>query len=158
MIAFPREWSEFIDLLCSHRVRFLVVGAHALAASGRPRATQDLDLFVEPTEKNARRLADALAEFGYGALARHWQTFTEPQRMVTLGREPLRIDLLTSISGVSFADAWKGRRRLRHAGRIIAFLGEREFLRNKKIAGRPKDLLDIELLREVRLHPTRRRR
>ncbi len=149
-IAFPPEWSEFIDLLCSKRVRFLVVGAHALAAIGRPRATQDLDLLVEPTETNARRLGEALAAFGYRALARQWRRFTEPDRMATLGVAPMRIDVMTQISGVTFAAAWKGRRRLAHGARRIGFLGEAEFLRNKKAAGRTKDLLDIELLREIR--------
>src|SRR5437660_11516034 len=99
----PRAWSELIDSLLSHRVRFLVVGAHALAAHGRPRATQDLDLFVEPTKANARRLGAALADFGYPPLAREWPRLAEPDRMVTLGREPLRVDLMTSISGVGFA-------------------------------------------------------
>src|SRR2546423_932235 len=89
----PREWSELIDSLVSHRVRFLVVGAHALAAHGRPRATQDLDLFVEPTRANARRLGAALADFGYAALAADWAKFAERDRMATLGREPLRIDI-----------------------------------------------------------------
>lgn len=137
-------------------MRFIVVGAHALAAIGRPRATQDLDLLVEPTEANARRLGAALAEFGYAALALEWRRFTEPDSMATLGVAPLRIDLMTSISGVSFASAWKGRRRLRHGSKAIAFLGAAEFQRNKRAAARPKDLLDIELLREVR--PPRRGR
>ena len=156
MISFPPEWSECIALLCTHRVRFLVVGAHALAACGRPRATQDIDWWVEPNEENARRLGAALAEFGYRALARQWRRFCEPDRMATLGRPPLQIDILTTISGVSFAEAWKGRRRLRHGTRWVGFLGERELIRNKRAAGRPKDLLDIELLKESR--PRTRRR
>jgi hypothetical protein len=157
MISFPPEWSECIDLLCAHRVRFLVVGAHALAASGRPRATQDIDLLVEPSEENARRLGAALADFGYRALARQWRRFTEADRMATLGRPPLQIDILTTISGVTFAEAWTGRRRLRHGAHWIGFLGERELIRNKRAAGRPKDLLDIELLKEVRSRSRQRR-
>src|SRR5215470_9632826 len=107
----PPDWNELIESLLSHRVRFLVVGAHALAAHGRPRATQDLDLFVDPTESNAKRLGAALAEFGYPALAREWKKFTDRDRMATLGREPLRVDIMTSISGVDFASAWKHRLR-----------------------------------------------
>jgi len=155
-ITFPPAWSECIALLCAHRVRFLVVGAHALAASGRPRATQDIDLWVEPSEANARRLGAALAEFGYRALARQWRRFAEPDRMATLGRPPLQIDILTSISGVAFATAWKGRRVLRNGDLRIGFLGERELIRNKRAAGRPKDLLDIELLAETRSAQRRR--
>lgn len=156
MITFPPEWSECIDSLSAHRVRFLVVGAHALAACGRPRATQGIDLWVELTEANARRLGAALAEFGYRALARQWRRFTEPDRMATLGRPPLQIDIMTS-TGVTFATAWKGRRRIRHGYYWIGFLGERELLRNNRAAGRPKDLLDIALLEEIRpRHPRRR--
>src|SRR5262245_47948882 len=118
----PPEWTELIDLLISHRVRFLIVGAHALAVHGRPRATQDLDLFVEPTVENARRLGAALADFGYAGLAKEWRKFTERDRMATLGREPLRIDIMTSISGVDFAGAWKRRLRVKHGGRAVGFL------------------------------------
>jgi hypothetical protein len=106
-MTLPADWSEFIGLLCSHRVRFLVVGAHALAASGRPRATQDLDLFVEPSAANARRLGRALGEFGFGDLAKEAAQFTVRDRMAILGREPLRIDIMTSITGVSFSRAWR---------------------------------------------------
>lgn len=125
------------------------MGAHALAAHGRPRATQDLDLFVDPTEANARRLGAALAEFGYPALGKEWEKFTEHDRMATLGREPLRIDILTSISGVAFADAWKRRLRAKHGKRVIGFLGRDDLIRNKRAAARTKDLLDIALLEEI---------
>jgi hypothetical protein len=145
----PPEWSEFLSSLSSHRVRFLIVGAHALAAIGRPRATQDLDVLVEPTLANARRLGRALREFGYPALAEQWPRFAEPDRMARLGVEPLRIDVMTSISGVRFEDAWRGRIRARVAGIPVGFLGRAEFLRNKKASGRAKDLLDIALLKEV---------
>jgi len=149
-VKIPPEWKELIDSLCSNRVRFLVVGAHALAVHGRPRATGDLDILVEPTASNARRVSAALAEYGFSALARETDAFSRPDRMATLGREPLRVDIMTSISGVSFAQAWKGRVRAKAGGRMIAFLGRREFIKNKKASGRPKDLLDIALLEESR--------
>src|SRR5512141_2738238 len=102
----PSEWSEFIDLLCAHHVRFLIVGAHALAANGRPRATGDLDFWVEPTRENARRLSAAIREFGFDALAEQGAEFARPDRMATLGLPPLRIDVMTSITGVTFKRAW----------------------------------------------------
>jgi hypothetical protein len=148
-VKLPRDWRELIGLLCTNRVRFLVVGAHALAVHGRPRATGDLDLLVEPTVANARRLRAALTAFGFTALARQSEKFAEPGRMATLGREPLRIDLLTSISGLSFAQAWRGRVRVVVDGNEVGFLGRREFIANKKAAGRPKDLLDVALLAEA---------
>ena len=156
-MTLPADWSEFIGLLCSHRVRFLVVGAHALAASGRPRATQDLDLFVEPNAANARRLGRALADFGFADLAKEAAQFAVRDRMAILGREPFRIDIMTSITGVSFSRAWAGRRRLKFDTRVVGFLGEAELIRNKRLAGRPKDLLDLELLKETRPARTKRR-
>lgn len=134
--------------LCSHRVRFVVVGAHALAAIGRPRNTQDLDVLVEPTPENARRLGAALAEFGFPALAREARRFARPDRMATLGLPPLRIDVMTSISGVTFPSAWRGRTRVAFERFEVGFLGRREFIRNKLASGRPKDLLDVALLEE----------
>jgi hypothetical protein len=149
-VKLPPDWSELIGLLCAERVRFVIVGAHALAVHGRPRATGDLDIFVEPTADNARRLGAVLKAFGFPALARAAARFAEPDQMATLGRVPLRIDLLTSISGVSFRRAWEGRVRVRFGGRQVGFLGLNEFVANKRAAGRVKDLLDLELLREGR--------
>jgi hypothetical protein len=155
-VTFPPDWKELIDLLSSNRVRFLIVGAHALAVHGRPRATGDLDLLVEPSLQNARRLAGALKAFGFHALAKEADAFAQPDRMATLGREPLRVDIMTSISGVSFAAAWRGRKRVRLSGRTVGVLGLREFIANKRASARPKDLLDIELLEEAK--PKARRR
>ena len=149
MKALPADWSEFLRLLSTHRVRFLIVGAHALAANGRPRATQDLDVFVEPTPVNAGRLGRALAAFGFGALADAAMAFAEPDRMATLGREPLRIDIMTSITGVTFREAWKGRLRGDFGGVEVGFLAREQLVRNKRAAGRTKDLLDIALLEEA---------
>lgn len=152
----PPDWSELIGLLCAEGVRFVVVGAHALAVHGRPRATGDLDIFVEPTTENAKRLASVLSSFGFPGLARSARRFAEPDRMASLGREPLRIDLMTGITGVTFAQAWKGRVRARLGRHEVGFLGRREFVANKRAAARPKDLLDIALLEEAR--PIRHRR
>lgn len=145
----PPDWNEFIGLLNSHRVRFLIVGAHALAANGRPRATQDLDIFVEPTLENAERLGAALAAFGFPALANEAHRFAELDRMATLGHPPLRIDIMTSIAGVDFEQAWKGRLRASFGGHEVGFLGREELLANKRAAGRAKDLADLALLAEI---------
>lgn len=144
----PPDWSEFIAGLNRQGVRYLIVGAHALAANGRPRATQDLDVLVEPTPANAERLGRALRDFGFDALAREADKFAAPNRMATLGRPPLRIDLLTSIAGVGFEEAFRGRISGRFGEHEVSFLGRAELIRNKRAAGRPKDLLDIALLEE----------
>jgi len=144
----PPDWNEFFELLFAHDVRFLIVGAHAVAANGRPRATQDLDVLVEPTEVNATRLCAALADFGFDGLAGAAEEFATPERMATLGKPPLRIDIMTSIDGVSFGEAWSGRLEANLGEHRVSFLGRVELLRNKRASGRPKDLLDIELLNE----------
>ncbi len=145
----PPEWLELIGLLNAHRVRYLVIGAHALAAHGRPRATQDLDLFIDRSRPNCQRLGKALAAFGYTGLARAWERFTTGDKMAALGREPLRIDLLNQITGVSFRAAWRGRMTLSIGDLLVPFLGRAELELNKRSTGRAKDALDLELLAEV---------
>jgi hypothetical protein len=150
----PPEWNEFFGLLNLHRVIYLIVGAHAIAVAGRPRATQDIDVLVKPSAANARRLAGALGKFGFLALAKESAAFAHTDRMATLGVPPLRIDIMTSISGVSFAQAWSGRVESTFGTHRAAFLGVRELIANKLAAARPKDLLDIELLKEVNAVPS----
>lgn len=152
-MTLPSQWSEFIGLSSAARVRFLIVGAHALAVHGRPRATGDLDI-LEPTAANAIRLAEALERLGFAKLARQTTELATPNRMVTLGRPPLRIAVMTSISGVSFAQAWRGRRTVRFGDHRVGVLGRNELARNERAAGRPQDLLDLELLAATR--PERR--
>jgi hypothetical protein len=156
-VKLPRDWTELIDSLISNRVRFLIVGAHALAVHGRPRATGDLDVLVEPTPENAKRLGLALGAFGFPALAAEAAAFAHPDRMVTLGQEPLRIDIMTSISGVSFTEAWRGRRRVAIGGTTVGVLGLAELVKNKTASGRPKDKLDLELLAEGNIRPRPKR-
>ncbi len=146
------DLSGFLVCLTRHRVRFVVIGAHVLATLGRPRYTDDLDVLVEPTGSNAGRLAAAFREFGYTELAeRAPRHFAQEERMATLGRPPVAIDILTSTKGLTFSEAWNGRTTLRVAGVAVGFLGLAEYVKTKLACGRPKDLLDIELLREAGL-------
>ena len=147
------DFKEFLRLLLSHRVRFVIVGAHALAAHGKPRFTGDIDVFVEPTKANAARLLGALADFGFGTAGLRAEDFTQPDRIAQLGHPPVRIDLLTSISGVTFREAWKGRVATRLGGLDVAVLGVRELVKNKRASGRPKDPADVALLEDSRAVP-----
>lgn len=101
----PPDWREFCASLISRRVRFLIVGAHALAAHGRPRATDDLDVLIDPTKANTARLAAALDDFGFAAFAQRAGELASGERMATIGRPPLRIDVMNTITGVSFREA-----------------------------------------------------
>lgn len=140
-----RHWREFLKCLTGRRVRFLIIGAHALANLGEPRNTGDLDVFVQPTRKNIERLRDALTDFGFAPSDEIYQ-LASGNKMIDLGREPHKIQILNEISGVSFQEAWRSRRSARAHGRTLHFLGREAFIKNKRASGRPKDLADIETL------------
>lgn len=147
----PELNDDFRDLLACFRddaVEFVVVGAHALAAHHLPRATGDLDVFVRPSIDNAARVYRALASFGapLEAHAVDAAAFAEPNTVYQLGLPPRRIDILTSISGVTFDEAWAGHVEAVVAGEPVPFLGRAELIRNKRAAGRPKDLVDVAAL------------
>lgn len=144
---------DFRDLLAAflaHQVRFLVVGAHALAVHGVPRATADLDVWVEPTKANAARVWEALAAFGapLDTLGITQNDFTRPDIVAQFGLPPRRIDILTSASGLSFAEAWDDRVGHTVDDLLVPFLGRDSLIRNKKMSGRPKDLSDLDALGE----------
>lgn len=148
-VKFQRDWSEFLEIFGRHGVRFLLVGAHAMAAHGRVRATLDLDVFVQSTPANARRIGEALAEFGFAGYRESWELFTTPYHVTMLGKVPNRIDILTRISGVSFAAAWKHRCEVKADHGVIAVLALKDLVKNKRASGRPKDRLDLLLLEEA---------
>ena len=143
--------SDFHDVLAalvSNGVQFMVVGAHALAAHGVPRVTGDLDIWVETTEANASRIWNALADFGapLPALGIRLSDFLKPDQVIQLGLPPYRIDIMTSISGVDFAQAREGALSGTLFDVPVQFIGRQAFVQNKRASGRPKDLEDIRSL------------
>jgi hypothetical protein len=144
---------DFIDLLralSDHEVRFMVVGAYALGQHGRPRATGDLDVWVEPSEGNAPRVFRALAEFGAPLADLSVAELATPGMVFQMGVEPFRIDILTAISGVEFAEAWPRRMASNLGGQRVDVLGLEDLIRNKRASGRPKDLLDVVVLERLK--------
>ena len=142
-----RDQAEFLACLKRHDVRAVVVGAHALALHARPRYTKDLDVLIEPSEENARRVVAALDDFGFGALGVQISDLATPGQIVQLGHEPNRIDIITRISGVTFEEAWRNRIEASYAGEQVYFIGKEDLLRNKEATGRTQDRADAELLR-----------
>jgi hypothetical protein len=138
---------DFVDLLrafAAAEVRFLIVGAYALAHHGRPRATGDLDVWVDPTPANAQRLMQALRTFGAPLAEVVEADFARPGVVFQIGVPPGRIDVLTDLTGLTFTEAWDSRER-GHFGDVMAdFIGREAFIRNKRATGRTKDLGDIE--------------
>ncbi len=138
---------DFIDLLrafIAADVRFLIVGAYALALHGRPRATGDLDVWVDATPENARCVVRALGEFGAPLLEISEADFARPGITYQIGLPPGRIDILTDLTGLTFSDAWPDRLRRAFGDVEVDFIGRAAFIRNKRATGRPKDLGDIE--------------
>lgn len=145
MTLFP-DFREFFESFNAHSVRYLVVGGYALAAHGAPRYTGDIDAWVEPTEDNARRVYEAFVSFGFVSSGLSSDTFAVPGVIVQIGRPPLRIDVLTSPSGVSFVPYYE-RRLVADVGTLALDVIGLECLRaNKAASGRPQDLADLERL------------
>lgn len=140
------DFGELLTLLNESGVKYLVVGAYALAAHGYPRNTKDLDIFFEATPENAVRLMAALEAFGFGSLGLTVDDFDHPGGIVQLGHPPNRIDLISSISGVNFHEAWEGRMRIEAGGLSYHVIGKAEYIRNKLASGRLSDLADVERL------------
>lgn len=143
------DLNALIELFRCHGVEFLVVGAHALAFHGRPRFTEDLDLFVNRTDANARRLRSALDEFGFGVTEEAAaQISSEERAMIVLGRKPHQVDVLNFLDGVDFDSAW-ARRVAGKLGEIeVDFLSFDDYVSTKRASGRPRDLDDLNRLRE----------
>ena len=144
-----QDLREFVALLNSHIVEFLVVGGHAVAFHGHPRFTGDIDFLLRPSVPNASRALDALHAFGFGDLSLSIDDFVKLGNVIQLGRPPNRIDLLTSISGVEFEDAWASRVHAELDGLPVCFLGWQSLIENKEASGRPKDLADVAKLKAV---------
>lgn len=141
-----RDFRELLESFNAHGVEYVLVGAYALAFHGAPRYTGDLDLFVRPTPENARRILASLKDFGFGSLGLAVGDFTEPDRVVQLGVPPVRIDLVTTLTGVTWEEVWSARTELATAGIRIAVIDRATFVKNKRATGRPKDLVDAGLV------------
>ena len=144
----PEDWRAFIESLNSNGVEYVVVGAVALAHHGVPRYTGDLDVFVRNSAENAKRLESALADFGMGSLGLRAADFVDSFRVIQLGVAPARIDILTSLTGVSFDRAWANRVQAVVGSTRVNFIGREELIRNKRTTGRSQDRADLEALSE----------
>ena len=139
------DCQEFAALLNANGVESLVVGAYALAAHGHPRHTGDIDFWLSDTPGNIGRLLQALADFGFASLGLKAADFT-PDTVIQLGQPPRRIDLLTGVDGVDFAERWGRRETLQLDGVQLGFIGLQDFKTNQRVAGRLRDLADLDAL------------
>ncbi len=142
-----KDLREFVELLNSNEVEYLVVGAFAVAWHGYPRFTADIDFFVRSTQSNAESVIATLRDFGFGSLGITPEDFLKEDQVIQLGAKPNRIDIMTSVSGLEFDGAWGNRALGNIDGTPVQFLGFADLIRNKESTGRPKDLGDAHELK-----------
>jgi hypothetical protein len=143
------DFAEMLSALSASGADFLLVGAHALAVHGLVRATGDLDLWVRPTVENAERVWEALVQFGAPLDQFDKSDLVAPDMVLQIGLPPRRIDLLTSITGVAFDEAWDAREHVDVAGMQIPVIDRATLIRNKSATGRPRDAADVRELQEA---------
>ncbi len=146
MVNIPKDFREFLQLLNRNNVRYLIVGGYAVAYHGHPRSTGDIDIFIESTKLNAFSILKALDDFGFSELGITKDDLTAEDNIIQLGYPPLRIDILTSIDGLNFQEAW-GNRIIEHIDDLsLNIICLNDLLKNKRSTNRKKDEADVEEL------------
>ena len=144
-----RDFKEFIALLNERQVEYLIVGGYAVVAYGYHRFTGDLDVWINPSTENAKKILDVLKAFGFGKLKLTLRDLTSKDKIIQLGYEPLRIDLITSVEGLDFVDCYRRRKSRKADGIKIHLLGLDDLRKNKKLVGRDRDLEDYKHLKKL---------
>ena len=144
--SLTKDFKEFLACLTARDVRFLVIGGHAVGFHGYPRATADLDVWVDAEPKNAELLLQALIDFGFGLPDVKAEMFLQKDRIIRMGVPPNRIEIMTGIDGVGFANAYQNRVKGETEGLILSYISLPDLKANKRASGRNKDLADLENL------------
>lgn len=152
VIELPRDFSEFLRLLNDREVRYLVIGGYAVGYHGYPRATNDLDVWIAIAPDNAARVVEALEDFGFGSAELTTDLFLKEDSIIRMGLPPMRIEILTTISGVSFETCYQDRVEGIFGGTEVTLISLDDLKRNKRASGRYKDLDDLEHLPDTWPH------
>lgn len=145
-MTLPQDFKEFLRLLQAHEVEYLLIGGYAVAYHGYPRATQDLDIWIAIEPRNAARMTAVLREFGFDAANLSADLFLQDNKIVRMGIPPMRIEVMTTISGVGFAECYAAKVTDALDGVPVSIIGLRHLKLNKRASGRHKDLDDLEHL------------
>lgn len=145
-----KDYEELLRLFNKNKVVFCIVGAYAVAFHARPRFTKDLDVLVKPDLENGKKIIKALREFGFQSPDLSENDFSREGKIIQLGYEPIRVDIVTSIDGCSFAEVWKNRKAGSYGKQKVSFIGIKELIKNKKVTGRRQDEADLEILQKVK--------
>ena len=141
-----QDFQEFIQSLNDNQVRYLVVGGYAVALHGHPRYTKDIDVWIEISPDNAKKMVKALDQFGFASLGLREEDFLVPDQIIQLGYPPSRIDVISTLEGVDFESCYASRVKVVIDGTPVNFIDLENLKRNKRAAGRPQDLADLEHL------------
>lgn len=144
-----KDFKEFIELLNKNKAKYLVVGGFAFAYHAKPRFTKDIDVFVELSEENSIRIVDTLSQFGFGKMDLDKNAFLEPNQIIQFGNSPMRIDIITSISGIDFKIAWENRVEGKYGDIPCFFISRDDLIKNKKASARRQDLADVSVLEKM---------
>jgi len=143
-----KDFRDLLELFNKQKVDYIIVGAYALGFHGAPRYTGDLDVFVKPDPTNARSIIKALTAFGFGSVGLAATDFEEEGKIVQLGFPPVRVDIITSLTGVSWEQARAGRVKGEFGDLKVHYIGRDDFIENKRALGRKKDIADLEAIGE----------
>ena len=141
-----KDYEDLLRLFNKNKVKYFIIGAYAVAFYARPRYTKDIDILVEPDIKNGERIIKALKEFGFKSLKLSAKDFTKKGRIIQLGYEPIRADIITSIPRANFKGMWKNKRRSKYGDEKVFFIGQKDLIKIKKISGREQDKVDARIL------------
>lgn len=143
-----KDFKEFIELLNNNGAKYLVIGGFAFAFYAKPRFTKDIDFFVEASEANSKKIIKALKQFGFGSMGLTDADFREPGQIIQLGYQPMRIDIVTTVTGLEFGDAWANRVTGKYGDVDCFFISKEDFIKNKQASGRPQDIADLKFLKK----------
>lgn len=147
-----KDYEELLKLFNRNKVKYCIVGAYAVAFYARPRYTKDMDILIEPDIENSRRILKALNQFGFERLPLREEDFSKRDRIIQLGYEPVRIDIMTSIEGCTFQLVWKNKVHGIYGKEKVFFIGLNELIKNKKASKRKQDKVDLDILLKVAPH------
>lgn len=143
------DFKKFIGLLNEHKVRYLIIGGFAYSFYAEPRFTKDIDFYIDTSSVNANKLLKVLEKFGFKDVDLTKDDFQQPEQIIQLGNAPLRIDIVTSIDGVNFKEAWNNRASGRYGNLNANFISKSDLIKNKKATGRAQDIADLEKLKKI---------
>lgn len=145
-MIFNKDFKEFVELLIKNKVEYLIVGGYAVGVHGYPRFTGDLDIWINKSDENAKRILNCINEFGFSSYNLTLSDFTRDGSIIQLGYPPVRIDIINHVDGVEFSECYKNKKIVLVSNLEIYFIGYDDLIKNKKATSRPRDIDDIENL------------